>query len=216
MNEKFYQLPAQKQQAIINAGFRVFSENTYKKSPVSEIAAAAGISKSLLFFYFQNKKDLYLFLWEKAAGITSEYLAQYRCYESSDFFEMIERGMAAKLHMMRQFPYMAQFAVKAFYEKDEAICVDIQKSYQAWFGKKALDILSMLDPDDFIPGLDLQMMYRDMYWAAEGYLFEMLQRGSLDAGQIELDFHRLLAFWKTIYLRKSDAKKEADHARNTD
>ena len=45
MNEKFFSLPEEKQQAIINAGFRVFSQNTYKKSPVSEIAAEAGISK---------------------------------------------------------------------------------------------------------------------------------------------------------------------------
>ena len=64
MNEKSFSLPEEKQQAIINAGFRVFSKNTYKKSPVSEIAAEAGISKSLLFYYFRNKKELYLFLWE--------------------------------------------------------------------------------------------------------------------------------------------------------
>lgn len=56
MNEKFYSLPEEKQQAIINAGYRVFSQNTYKNSPMSEIADAAGISKSLLFHYFHNKK----------------------------------------------------------------------------------------------------------------------------------------------------------------
>lgn len=62
MNPKFYDLPLKKQQAILNAGFHVFSQNSYKKSPMREIAETAGISKSLLFHYFQNKKDLYLFL----------------------------------------------------------------------------------------------------------------------------------------------------------
>ena len=76
MNEKFFSLPEEKQQAIINAGFRVFSKNTYKKSPVSEIAAEAGISKSLLFYYFRNKKELYLFLWEKCAQVTIEYMKE--------------------------------------------------------------------------------------------------------------------------------------------
>ena len=56
MNEKFFALPIQKQEAILNAGFCVFSQNSYKKSPTSEIADAAGISKSLLFHYFYNKK----------------------------------------------------------------------------------------------------------------------------------------------------------------
>lgn len=93
MNEKFFKLPPEKQKRIINAGFRVFSENSYKKSPVSEIAAAAGISKSLLFHYFKNKKELYLFLWDQAAKITMQYLEKYRCYEPTDLFEMMDRGM---------------------------------------------------------------------------------------------------------------------------
>ena len=70
MNDKFFELPLEKQEKIINAGFRVFSQNSYKKSPMSEIADAAGISKSLLFHYFHNKKELYLFLWEKCDMIT--------------------------------------------------------------------------------------------------------------------------------------------------
>ena len=44
MNERFFSLPTEKQQAIINAGYRVFSQNSYKNSPMSEIADAAGIS----------------------------------------------------------------------------------------------------------------------------------------------------------------------------
>ena len=91
MNERFYTLPPEKQQRIINAGFRIFSQNSYRKSPMQEIADDAGISKSLLFHYFQNKKELYLFLWNKAADITTEYLTLSRCYESTDLFEMMER-----------------------------------------------------------------------------------------------------------------------------
>ena len=55
MNERFFSLPEEKRQAIFNAGYRVFSRNSYKNSPMSEIAGDAGISKSLLFHYFRNK-----------------------------------------------------------------------------------------------------------------------------------------------------------------
>ena len=58
MNEKFFSLPEEKQLAIINAGYRVFSQNSYKKSPMSEIAAEAGIIKELLFPYLRNKREL--------------------------------------------------------------------------------------------------------------------------------------------------------------
>lgn len=202
MNDKFYNLPQEKQQKIINAGFKVFSENSYKKSPMSEIAYAAGISKSLLFFYFRNKKELYLFLWEKAAEITKEFLTKYRCNEPADLFEKMARGMTAKFKIMEQYPHMSQFAVNAFYEKDENVRCDIHESYQKQFDINAAGTLSSLNPDDFIPGLDLKMMYREMYLASEGYLWEILQRGNLDIPQMEQDFTKLLEFWKSVYLKK--------------
>ena len=37
MNEKFFALPKEKQQRIINAGYRVFSRNSYRKSPVGKL-----------------------------------------------------------------------------------------------------------------------------------------------------------------------------------
>lgn len=209
MNEKFFQLPVEKQQRIINAGFEVFAQNSYRKSPVGGIAAAAGISKSLLFHYFHNKKELYLFLWNYAAGRTVQYLEEERCYEPTDLFEMMERGMRAKFRLMEEYPYMARFAINALYEKDADIYSEMQSSYALHFDRKATRALARLDPGDFVPGLDLQMMYREMYWASEGYLWEMLQKcGGLDAAQMEQDFRRLLAFWKTIYLRRPEAGQE--------
>ena len=44
MNPKFYALPQAKQEAIIQAGYRVFGQHAYKKAPMSAIADAAGIS----------------------------------------------------------------------------------------------------------------------------------------------------------------------------
>ena len=202
MNEKFFSLPQEKQQRILNAGFRVFSENSYKKSPMSEIAEEAGISKSLLFHYFRNKQELYLFLWDRAAEITVQYLTAHKCYEPTDLFEMMERGMQAKFRIMARYPHMAAFTIKAFYEKDPAVHQKIQESYRSAFDKKALNALSKLNPDDFVPGLDLAMMYREMYWASVGYLWESLQQGVPDAAKMEADFRRLMKFWKEIYARK--------------
>lgn len=205
MNEKFYALPIEKQQKIMNAGFRIFSQNSYRKSPMQEIADEAGISKSLLFHYFYNKKDLYLFLWNKAADITIEYLTRNHCYESEDLFVMMERGMYAKIQIMCSYPDMAAFAIKAFYEKDPAVCGDIQKSYREHFNRKAADALARLNPEDFIPGLDLYMMHRQIYLMSVGYLWEISQRGdTLDSESLEKDFSEMLSFWKNVYLKKEN------------
>lgn len=202
MNERFFALPEEKQQAILNAGYRVFSQNSYKNSPMSEIADAAGISKSLLFHYFHNKKELYLFLWDKCAQITIEYLTRYGCYGQTELFESMERGMRAKMEVLRLYPAMGTFTIKAFYEKDPEICAAIQKSYHKYFHLKADRTRMNLDPSQFIPGLDIAMMYREMYWAAEGYLWERVQRGDVNIDSMEKDFTKLISFWKSIYLKK--------------
>ena len=202
MNEKFFSLPPQKQQAILNAGYRVFSQNSYKKSPMSEIAAEAGISKALLFHYFHNKRELYLYLWEHCAQVTIQYLTKYNCYQQQDLFESMRLGMQAKMEITRQYPYMASFTIRAFYEKDPAISAAVQESYQKYFHFKASNTLLNLDPAQFVPGLDIRMMYQDMYWAAEGYLWEMVQRDEVDLDRMEQDITRMIDFWKSVYLRK--------------
>ncbi len=201
MNEKFFSLPEEKQQAIINAGYHVFSQNSYKNSPMSEIAEAAGISKSLLFHYFHNKKELYLFLWDKCAETTIEYMTRYECYSQKELFESMERGMRAKMEIIRLYPDMANFTIKAFYEKDPEINAAVQESYHRYFNFKADKARINFNPEQFIPGLDIPMMYREMYWAAEGYLWETVQRGDMDMEQMEKDFTRLIEFWKSVYLR---------------
>ena len=209
MNEKFFSLPKEKQQAILNAGYRVFSRNTYKKSPVSEIASEAGISKSLLFYYFKNKKELYLFLWETCMRITMKYLERYGCGETEDFFEAMYRGLRAKIHLMEEYPDMGNFAVKVYYEKDLEISPEIQKTIVPFASLTSNTTVKKLDPEQFIPGLDLEMMYKDMFWASEGYLWEKSQNGSFDVNEVERDFLKLIGFWKKLYLRKEE-KDERD------
>lgn len=202
MNEKFFSLPKEKQQAILNAGYRVFSQNSYKHSPMSEIAAEAGISKSLLFHYFHNKRELYLFLWDQCAQITIEYLTKSGCYEQRGLFESMERGMRAKMEIIRLYPDMANFTIKAFYETDADISAAVQESYHRYFNLKADKARINMSPEQFVPGLDIPMMYWEMYLASEGYLWEMVQRGNVDMAQMEHDFSKLMEFWKNIYLRK--------------
>ncbi len=202
MNEKFFSLPQEKQQAIINAGYRVFSQNAYHNSPMSEIAQEAGISKSLLFHYFHNKKELYLFLWDKCAQTTINLLTKYDCYGQKELFVSMERGMRAKMEIIRLYPDMASFTLKAFYEKDPDICAAIHESYHRYFNLKADMTRLNLDPEQFIPGLDIPMMYQEMYWASEGYLWELSQRGEFDLQEMERQFKQLMDFWKSIYLRK--------------
>ena len=205
MNEKFFSLPQEKQMAILNAGYRVFAQNSYKHSPMQEVADEAGISKALLFHYFHNKKEFYLFLLDTGARTTVEYLTKCGCYEQEDLFGAMYLGMKAKVEVMRRYPDMTSFVLKAYYEKDEEVIGEVGKLIQKYGGFRANAYLVNLAPEKFRPGLDLKMMYLDMFWASEGYLWEKVQQGEFDVDAMERDFTRLLDFWKSIYLREEES-----------
>lgn len=201
MNEKFYQLPEEKQNRILNAGFRVFANNSYRKSPMNEIAAEAGISKSLLFFYFRNKKELYLFLMKTAEELTRQYVTHAGCYEENDIFEMMYRGLVAKTEMMRKYPDMSAFALKAYYEDDEEVKSELVKIIEPYSKLHTNTTLPKLDPSVFKDGIDLKMMYQDIYLASEGYLYQMQHKGPIDIDKVISDYKDLIGFWKKMYLK---------------
>ena len=110
--------------------------------------------------------------------------------------------MQAKLRLMRQYPDIGVFAVRAFYEKDPEVSADIQASMDQYLAIHAQRKLQEVDPEAFIPGIDLEMMYREMVWASEGCLWEYLQREDIDIDAMEVEFQKLVDFWKSVYLRK--------------
>lgn len=202
MNEKFYALPIEKQNRIINAGFKVFAENSYKKSPVNEIALEAGISKSLLFFYFKNKKELYLFLLKESEEITKRTLMESGVYDKDDdIFDMMYKGLLVKAKMMRDYPDMGKFSIKAYYEKDPDIVNEVREIIAPYTEMKTNQALPPLDITKFKEGIDLRLMYQDMYLASEGYLWRMQQMDELDIDKMVEDYKEIIEFWKKLYLK---------------
>ena len=201
MNEKFYSLSEEKQNRIINAGFKVFAKNSYKKSPVGEIAEEAGISKSLLFFYFKNKKELYLFLLKTAEEETRNALMETNVYSGDDIFDIMYNGLLVKANMMRKYPDMGNFFIKAYYEKDPDVAKEVRKIIEPYTEMDTNSILPIFDKNKFKDGLDLNMMYQDMYLASEGYLWRMQQLDNLDVDKMVSDYKKIIDFWRDLYLK---------------
>ena len=102
---------------------------------------------------------------------------------------------------MRVYPDLSAFSAKAFYETDPEVYTELQESIAHYASFRKQERLLAIDPAQFKEGLDLEMMYRDIYWASEGYVWEKLQADRLDADEIEKEFMRLIAFWKSVYAR---------------
>lgn len=200
MNDKFFQLPFEKQRRIINAAYKVFSQNSYKKAPMSEIADEGGISKALLFHYFTNKCELYMFLWNNSIEQIQKASSEYHVTEATEFFEMMYRSLLAKCSVIRFYPYLYQFAVNAYYEQEPQIKRNIQENYYL-VSKKSENILwNTINESEIRQDIDVKLMYQEIIWTSDGYLRQMIFSGQLNADQMEKDFERMIEQWKKVYL----------------
>jgi AcrR family transcriptional regulator len=59
--------PADRREELIRLGRELFAEEPYDALSVEDIAAAAGISKGLLYHYFETKRDFYVAVVRSAA-----------------------------------------------------------------------------------------------------------------------------------------------------
>src|SRR6266850_369397 len=59
--------PEERRERLIELGLKMLSLETPERVPVDEIAAAAGISRGLLFHYFPTKRDFYVAVARAAA-----------------------------------------------------------------------------------------------------------------------------------------------------
>lgn len=94
--EKFEELSQEKQRRIIDAGMEVFGRNEYKKANTEDIAAKAGISKGLLFYYFKDKKSFYMYLFQYCVEIITRMMDDEDYTKITDFFELMEFGAQKK------------------------------------------------------------------------------------------------------------------------
>ena len=155
MNDRFWELKKEKQDRMINSALKVFSQYGYKHASTDEIVKGAGISKGLLFHYFESKIGLYAFLYDYATRfVTLELTANVEKSENR-YFELYKQILSAKANSMSQYPFIFLFLNKADEETDmQAVSVisERREKYQRIMHA----LRERADITTFIPGIDFE------------------------------------------------------------
>lgn len=128
MNEKFFDLNRDKQDRMINAALRVFAVNGYRHASTDVIVKEAGISKGLLFHYFNNKIGLFSFLFDYSVRYMLFEFDRLISEKETDYFTICKEMEKAKLNVLRSYPYMHEFIEKSLEENQLDIIETIEFS----------------------------------------------------------------------------------------
>ena len=175
MNEKFLELPKEKQLKIINAGMEYFGKYGYKSASTDDIAARAEISKGLLFYYFHNKKSFYLYLYDYCAELMLDYINSSR---------------------IQDYPYLMSFVMKAYYSQKEAVTEDINHMIEETISTTFDIYFKNTDWSKFRDEIDPQQIYQMLLWMIDGYMLDK-QRTQQDISVEDMlvDFNS----WKNMF-----------------
>ena len=199
INEKFYELPIEKQQKIINAGLEVFGTHEYKRAVTDEIAHKANISKGLLFHYFKNKKTFYLFLYHYCGEMMKSLLLDESYKEINDFFELLEFGSKRKIEILTKHPYIMNFVMKVFYTHGEEVSDDVNAMLHKQMENNFNEYFSCVDFSKFKDSIKPKKVYQILVWMTEGYLLEKQRiKAQIDVNEVLSEFNEIMNLMKTM------------------
>lgn len=201
MNEKFFKLPQEKQGQIINSALKVFSQSSYYQTSTLEIAREAGISKGLLFYYFKNKKELYLFLYKYCVNLVLDEIEKSRNMEETDFFEILLKSQTIKCKLMKKYRYIYEFIVKVYIETDEEVIGDIAGLSAPLINDNYRRFFEKIDTNKFRKGVDIPLLFQSLQWCADGFMRSALTSNkSID--EMDLEFAKILKQYKQNFYKE--------------
>lgn len=174
MNDFFEKLDEQKKERILNAAIAEFAYKKYEDASTNSIVTAAQIGKGMLFRYFGNKKQLYLYLYHYAReAIDKEIYSQIDC-ESGNLPLILKQLARLHLETFKRYPNITDFIAQCNRELSSEVFDDIQKIRKKHSIKVKEDILDKnLDLRLLKPEFRSHQTLKLIRWALEGYFSEV-------------------------------------------
>lgn len=167
---------------------RLFGANGYKKTSVSDIAAAAGISKAMVFHYFGTKKTMYVYLMELSGNLVIDAFGKNFDNRLTDFFDRIRLASEIKMSVMKKHPAIFSFLKSMYFETDPEVRSDIRKLLTDSEGFRSNIALSGIDASKFKQGVDPKLVLKMLIWIAEGFTSEVPDAAAFDVDILNAQF----------------------------
>jgi len=215
INAQFRELEEEKQKKILDAAFDEFGRHGYKKASTNRIVKEAGISKGMLFYYFNNKAELYHDLIDKGVNcIKDEYLLKIDITET-DFIERYKQMAMLKIKAYDERPAEFHFFGSLYLNpgddvlSDEALTL-LNETREIGFSR----VYENIDTTLFRQDIPTDTCMRMIRWCLDGYERELTSRLKENGVWFEVgdfgpyweEFYIMLDMLRTVYYDKKETK----------
>ncbi len=124
--DTFFNLPEDKRTLICNVAINEFAEYSFDQASINRIVANSGIAKGSFYQYFEDKKDLFLYLMNLIAEEKANYISPLmRNPDQHDFFTLIREMYISGIQFTAEHPQYAEISKKVLENKNSPIYKEI-------------------------------------------------------------------------------------------
>lgn len=195
-----------KKDMIINSALKCFGDNGYKKTSVNDIAVNADVSKALVFHYFKNKKNLYLYLVEFCFELIINDIELKFDKSETDFFARIMLIQDIKINIMKEYPFVFEFLKASYFEKNKEVKNEVEDFYKKSYSSGFNILFEGIDYSKFKDDVDPQMVLKMITWCAEGYMKDInfTNKRNIDLDLIKNGINKYLILLKQNLYREGN------------
>jgi len=105
-NARFTRLETAKKEAILEAAMEEFATYDYELASINRIIEKADLTKGSLYYYFDNKEDIYITAINEDINRWWEFLGNpLRIFANKDFWQAVTTFIELRLEYVYKFPH---------------------------------------------------------------------------------------------------------------
>ncbi len=174
MEDILEKMEEEKRLNLINSAMKEFGSNSYEKASTNMIVKEAGISKGLLYHYFDSKEALYDYLIVFTINSMGKAIVDSVEWDDGDLINRMQRVVEIKLGILEQYPYMLDFG-KIMY--DPKSLEEMKKLVEKYLPEIYFKVYSHnIDYSLFKDGIDVARVAKMVQFFLDGFSEELLKK----------------------------------------
>lgn len=174
MEDVLARMKEDKRIRFINSAMKEFGANSFEKASTNVIVKEAGISKGLLYHYFDSKESLFEYLLVFAVKSMGVAIVDQVEWDKGDLIDRMYKIIEIKMEIVGQYPYMLDFG-KIMYENRSI--EDMKKIIDAHLPDLYSKVYSHnIDFTLFKEHLDVTRVIKMIQFFLDGYAEQMVHK----------------------------------------
>jgi len=207
ITEIFNSLEESKRQRILNAALKEFAENGYEQASTNRIVKNAGIGKGMLFYYFNNKRELYQYLIDYSVDITVNEFLNLIDTTESDFIDRMKQVSELKMKLIADNPDIMNFMGTLILTQELELPAELITRMVELKKLGNAKLYDNIDTSLFRADVDVNKVYKLIQWSLEGYQNELTNRlkgqkmSAIDMNPLWNEFYEYLEIMKKSFYK---------------